>query len=461
MGLGWAAAASAQAGGMSDAMPGWADDPFLIAFTPLRRVTTRESPYAGTLVRSPAGVHLLIDPEQVPGGELFWTPQDDTHVLRALDVVHMGTSRSDAAAGALVEACREPLETYLAVRDSLRSPVTEPECATIMISLLRGANELRAEARNDLGGGWWLSGSARPVFALSPGAEPARESACRILNRLPLDDARGGSVRDAIVALLRTDDVRAGGIDACERAVFEWVEPGPLRPSSEAPAAVRLTPSPASVEPPPRAGDGGAAPDEPGAFDRLVRGGDGRWQETLADVAASARGAMRSFRRRPTSERPVRRGRLLIAAAAVGAVLAIAFTVLAPDARSAPEEGAPSGEAAIPPDAGEDASSESRVQDDQPDLPRAAGVILDALSTCAGDAACVQTIAERADVTPATGAATAPATLRTLHVVDEYGDVAVIRAEADGYPPQLVVIARHDDRWLLREVLDLAQQPSS
>ena len=155
-------------------MPGWADDPFLIAFTPLRRVTTRESPYAGTLVRSPAGVHLLIDPEQVPGGELFWTPQDDTHVLRALDVVHMGTSRSDAAAGALVEACREPLETYLAVRDSLRSPVTEPECATIMISLLRGANELRAEARNDLGGGWWLSGSARPVFALSPGAEPAR-----------------------------------------------------------------------------------------------------------------------------------------------------------------------------------------------------------------------------------------------------------------------------------------------
>ena len=144
-----------------------------------------------------------------------------------------------------------------------------------------------------------------------------------------------------------------------------------------------------------------------------------------------------------------------------GAVLAIAFTVLAPDARSAPEEGAPSGEAAIPPDAGEDASSESRVQDDQPDLPRAAGAILDAVTTCAGDAACVQTIAERADVTPATGAATAPATLRTLHVVDEYGDVAVIRAEADGYPPQLVVIARHDDRWLLREVLDLAQQPSS
>lgn len=446
---------------MSDAMPGWADDPFLIAFTPLRRVTTRESPYAGTLVRSPAGVHLLIDPEQVPAGELFWTPQDDTHVLRALDVVHMGASRSEAAVGALVEACREPLETYLESRESRRSPVTEPECATIMISLLRGANELRAAARKDVGGTWWLSGSARPVLALMPGAEPARESACRILNRLPLDDAQGGSVRDAIVALLLTDDVRAGGIDACERAVFEWVEPGPLRPSSEAPAAVRLVPSPALVAPPLRAESRVVPPDEPGAFDRLVRGGDGGWHETIADVAASARGALRSFRRGPRAGRPVGRGRLVIGAVAVGVVLAVAVTVLAPDARSAPAENAPTGDAALSPDIGNAASSDSRLEKDPPDLPRVAGVILDAMSTCAGDAACLGTIAERGDVAPAGGAATAPAALRTLHLVDEYGDVAVVRAEADGYPAQLVVIARHDDTWLLREVLDLTQQPSA
>ncbi|MBD3752599.1 MAG: hypothetical protein IE935_09260 [Micrococcales bacterium] len=446
---------------MSDAMPGWADDPFLIAFTPLRRVTTRESPYAGTLVRSPAGVHLLIDPEQVPAGELFWTPQEDTHVLRALDVVHMGTSRSEASVGALVEACREPLETYLEVRDSLLAPVTEPECATIMISLLRGANELRAAASKDLGGAWWLSASARPVFALMPGAEPAAQSACRILNRLPLDDARGGSVRDAIVAVLRADDLRAGGIDACERAVFEWVEPGPLRPSSKPPAPVRLTPSPATVDSPLRAESRAVTPDEPAAFDRLVRGGDGGWHETLADVAASARGAMRSLRRRPRAERPVRRGRLVIAAVAVGVVLAVAVTVLTPDARTAPADNAPTGGGAPLPAIGEATSPDSGLEEESPDLSRVAGVILDAMSTCAGDAACVGTISERGDVAPAAGAATAPAALRTLHLVDEYGDVAVVRAEADSYPPQLVVIARHDDRWLLREVLDLTQQPSS
>lgn len=455
--------AGVQAEGMSDAMAGWTDDPFMIAFTPLRRVTARESPYAGTLVRSPAGVHLLIDPEQVPSGELFWTPQDDTHVLRAIDVVHMGNARADAATGALVEACREPLETYLDIRDGLRAPVTASECATIMISLLRGANELRAAARKDVGGVWWLSATARPVFALMADAEPARESACRILDRLPLQDPRAGAVRDAISAVLRADDVRAGGIDACERAVFEWAEPGPLRPSSEAPSLVRVPAAPAPADMLRRAEPVVSVPDEPGAFDRLVRGGDGGWQETLADVAASARGAWRSVRRSSGADRPVRRGRLVLAAVGVGVALAIAFTLFAPDAESEPVDSAPSATVtpALPAGATPMTSPGTLAGDDVLDLPRAAGVIMDAVSTCAGDAACVQTIAERPDLAPAAGAATAPAAVRTLHLVDDYGDVAVIRAEADGYPQQLVVIARHDDKWLLREVLDLTQQPSS
>lgn len=448
---------------MSDAIPGWTDDPFLIAFTPLRRVTTRESPYAGTLVRSPAGVHLLIDPEQVPACEIFWSPQDDTHVLRALDVVHMGTSRAEAATGALVEACREPLETYLDTREGVRSPLTESECATVMISLVRGMTELRAAARKDIGGVWWLSGAARPVFALMPDAEPARDSACRILDRLPLGDSRGHALRDTITALLRTDDVRSGGVDACERAVFEWAEPGPLRPSSESSSRMRLPLSPAPAETVRRAEPQPTTLDEPGAFDRLVRGGDAGWQETLADVAASARGAMRSLRRVPGADRPVRRGRLVLAAAAVGGALALGFTIFAPGGGSS-QESSPSStgfDTAAPTELAATPASDTDAEESLPDLPRAAGVVLDAVTTCAGDAACVQTIAERPDVVATAGAATAPAALRSLHLVDDYGGVAVIRAEADGYPPQLVVIARHDDRWLLREVLDLSQQPSS
>lgn len=463
---------------MSDDTAGWTADPFMIAFTPLRRVTARESPYAGTLVRSPAGVHLLIDPEQVPPAELFWSPQEDTHVLRAIDVVHMGTARSDAAPGALVEACREPLETYLDLRDGAGAPITAPECATIMISLLRGVNEVRAAVRKDRGGVWWLSSSARPVLALIPDAEPARESACRILNRLAPADPHAPALRDAIMAVLRGDDVRAGDIDSCERAVFEWVEPGPLRPSPDIRPAARLasagpTPTPLSVPTPSLAHALAAAsvqtrseadvpvPHEPGVFDRLVRGGDGRWQEALAEVAASARGTMRSLRRSAAAARPGGRGRLVVAALAVGAVLAVGVAVLAPNDGTAQEQ-VPSGGKATGDSA--PAAAATAVPDadaGEPDLPRTAAVIMDAVSTCAGDSACVQTVAERPDLAPSTGAATAPAGQRKLELVDEYGDVAVIRAEADGYPSQLVVIARHDDRWLLREVLDLTQQPPS
>lgn len=452
---------------MSETTPAWTEDPLLIAFTPLRRVTVRESPYAGTLVRSPTGVHLLVDPDQIPVGELFWTPREDTHVLRAIDAVHMGASGSDAATGALVEACREPLEVYIDAREAARAPLTPAECATIMISLLRGVSELRTAGGREACGAWWLSSTARPVFAILPGGERADAGACRILRRLRVDDAHGGAALEAIIALVLADDARSGGIDACERAVFEWAEPGPLRPCSDADAPMRLPPSAGAAD-----GDAAwrsspvASRDiEPGAFDRLVRGGDGGWQETLSDVAASARGALRALRRTPVTDRPRRRGRILAATAVVGAVLAGAFTVFVPGSESPLEEVAVAGPrgtaspdaslASAPDSAGEQAEAAAT------DLPRVTAQMLDAVTTCAGDAACIQTIAERADLTVSAGAATAPAIERSLHLVDEYGDVAVIRAEADGYAPQLIVVARHDDRWLLREVLDLAQQPSS
>ena len=54
-----------------------------------------------------------------------------------------------------------------------------------------------------------------------------------------------------------------------------------------------------------------------------------------------------------------------------------------------------------------------------------------------------------------------PAGLREIQVLDDFGGVAVVRVsdsrgeDAD----QLVVIARRDDSWLLRDVHDVTQQP--
>ena len=43
--------------------------------------------------------------------------------------------------------------------------------------------------------------------------------------------------------------------------------------------------------------------------------------------------------------------------------------------------------------------------------------------------------------------------------VDEYGDVAVIRAESST-APRILVLVRMNEKWLVRDVYDVADQPS-
>ena len=49
---------------------------------------------------------------------------------------------------------------------------------------------------------------------------------------------------------------------------------------------------------------------------------------------------------------------------------------------------------------------------------------------------------------------------RTVTLLDEFGGAAVLRVEASASAasPQLVVIVRTDDRWLLRDVYDVPEQ---
>ncbi|WP_106813968.1 hypothetical protein [Microbacterium timonense] len=50
---------------------------------------------------------------------------------------------------------------------------------------------------------------------------------------------------------------------------------------------------------------------------------------------------------------------------------------------------------------------------------------------------------------------------RTVTLLDDFGDLAVLRVEAASgqAAAQLVVIVRENDEWLLRDVHDVAQQP--
>ncbi len=60
-------------------------------------------------------------------------------------------------------------------------------------------------------------------------------------------------------------------------------------------------------------------------------------------------------------------------------------------------------------------------------------------------------------------------TLPTTQLVDEYGDIAVIRATGSGDNSSagspghqgewILVLARTDEKWLVRDVYDVADQP--
>lgn len=456
----------------------------LIAFTPLRRVGPRECPYRGLLVRAAAGVHVVLDPEEVPASELFWTPRDDAHVLRAWDAVHSGSSAGHGGPSALVEACRERLDAWIATR-AASGGVAPGECVTIAVALLRGIRELREAGEADARGQWWLTASARPVFALTSGGEDASTLATQILrllgDALRSDTETGRALLAAADALL-TEISRGEDLEECEAALFRWAQPLPLRPGARAPSVAPAGPRSMSwtqaTSAPPDQERGSATP-----FDALLGSADVGWQRVWQESAGSLRelaGRWRSSREQRSAE-PVgtapavrTRGRrfvpVLVFVAVVmlgvpGALLVLDAGPAASDrivppapspslsvTTSADVEALGADEQPIDPAGGEEA-------DDAAALESHAATLVDAAVTCGEDLACLTTVAERPDLALPEGAVRAPRADRTWTFLDLYGDIAVIQVDAPDSASQLVVLSRHGGQWLLREVMDLAQQP--
>ncbi len=92
------------------------------------------------------------------------------------------------------------------------------------------------------------------------------------------------------------------------------------------------------------------------------------------------------------------------------------------------------------------------------DLASIADALLAGRSACGGESVCLEGVLETADAQFPPGVVDLPAEERSVTLLDEFGGAAVLRAEAAGGTPQLVVIVRADGRWLLRDVYDVAQQ---
>jgi len=450
----------------------------------LRRVEPPRSPWPGTVARDGAGrTVMLVDAAAAALGPA-WAAEPDGHVAAPLDL-----ERRDGGHELVLPYCAQTLVAYLSARRAA-SPLTAGEAVTVIVSLLRGLRQ--REALGVRGGGWWLTEEGRPVLVPHEGTDDTREVLDALAPGLPAG-------LDAVVAELRSE-VAAGPPrtgEHRERAVFACGAPEPLAPPSRTPSG------PAALGPP---------PGPPSGDDRRASWYDGLVDGDLADLVsrvttatwrrlsgrdAGERRASRPPRRRGRGEaEPERRGdgdserrrrsgrrrRLLVAAvlgaaalgigllwpsgeeprtAAGGAPLGMSPSQDEPPGRPGepgPGSGAPDRPAAPDDTNGSDntngsdgsgppgPASDGRTGDAS--IADTAAALLRALAACADDAASCVDAAE--DPARALGAALPDGTPRVA-LLDEFGDVAALRADYDA-GARLVVIARDDGRWRIRDI---------
>ncbi|MFS0867490.1 hypothetical protein AB3M83_09190 [Microbacterium sp. 179-B 1A2 NHS] len=411
-------------------------DPVVLDLPPaLRDLTAGDAPFPGTL-RAGDPPTVWTD-AAVFAASPAWAAVDAEHLLTALDA-----AQTPDGPRVVLPHCPHPL------LDVITTGALSPGVVvTVAVSMLRGATE--ADALGARTGRWWVTGSARPVLALTGDLEWRTDTVTALESLAadqaePLADAlRRASATAADPRLLRREGA------AIEAGLFGLAAPAPLsldrraHADGAAPPRRRPTPAPETA---------GLAEGVRAAVARLVDGG-------IADRLAGALSSLRAGSRRPgRSTRgprgPGGRRRVVLVAgvAAVAVVLAGALwpadetPVASVETRSAPWSGATA--SALPPSAAPSAEEEP---DGLTGLGRA---LVDAVVAC-GDDACAAELWERPELA---GPVTAARGAYGIEVVDEYGGVAALRVTGAG-ASQIVVIVQVDERWLVREVYDLADQP--
>ncbi|MCS3842620.1 hypothetical protein [Microbacterium sp. AK031] len=452
----------------------------------IRAVDGKEGPFAGTLVAFDDSVAVCVDVEQLREWA-GWVFSDAEHVCGVLDV----RRRMDGH-DALLPWCTQRVETFLGRRDASDSPLAPGELGTLVVSLLRGVRELGADA--DVLGDWWLTGDGRPLFVHGEGGT-ARARTAALLERLGRQQADRATVRaleEAATAMRGprhpVDDDRRW-----EEQLFARAAPRALQLDVFAPERV------SDVAPRLVAADAASREAESGR----------RRRRTQERVESAAAGLLRSVTervgeqvsllrdRRParsarverpggaghaTMSKPSRRRSMLVAGALGAAVLMVGLLWPGDDGGSSADassekvdaiagsvEGAGDDETGAA-ETSKPAATPSQLPPESPPVSPPEGsaplgavpALLDAISACvtAAAATCADAVAEGAR-TPSDGVAVRGASGSTATLVDDYGDVAVIRLTPieSGADEQMMVLERQNDIWLVRDVYDVAHQP--
>ncbi|WP_102192855.1 hypothetical protein, partial [Microbacterium aurantiacum] len=444
----------------------------------IRMLEAQEGPFAGALVSRGSGVAVQIDAAALSGWD-GWAYGGAEHVAGPLDVV-----RRPDGHDVLLPWCSERLTAFLGRRAAAGVAVTAGETATLVGSLLRGVDELDGGA--DVRGGWWLTDEGRPVFVLGEG-ESARESAARIVARLRESTTDRALARTLTGVQQGLDQPRVPRRvqDDWERELFENAAPRPLRREVFAPERARdIVPQRAVFE---DATD--AAPDRSLAavvqvVRRWVRG---RWSALSALRPEASQRSSKQTGSGSAVPRPARQRRraLIVAGAAAAAVLAVGLLWPTGGASEAGAQTDGGSDAGTPPSEEQTSPAQEPAASATPDEPTAssgetdgpptaegsdpvyaATALLAVIRACAEaeDAACTAAVAEGAvGVVERLGAV---GTDRELALVDEYGDVAVIRVTPAGSAHEegeqraaasesMLVLVRLDENWLVRDVYDV------
>lgn len=452
----------------------------------IRAVDGKEGPFAGTLVAFDDGVAVCVDVQELrewPG----WAFSGSEHVCGVLDI-RRRTSGHDA----LLPWCTQRVEAFLGRRDASDSPLVPGELGTLVASLLRGVRELGAHA--DVLGDWWLTGEGRPLFVHGEGGSARARTAALIerMGRQQTDRATARVLEEAASALHqprhRADDDRRW-----EEHLFARAAPRALQLEVFAPERVSDI-APRLIAADVAAYDAESTRRRRPAGDR--RSTDKKRERTAAApadalraLAVNAREHLDRLRERQAmsrraqpgvvkSQKPKRsRRRSVLVAGALGAAVLIVGLLWPSDGGDAPAEASaekvqvladseggsddgetPAASSTITP---LPTPSETSSSDAGTALDAVPG-LLDAISTCIQDAVenCTMAVAEGAR-TPADGVASLGSSASTATMVDDYGDVAVIRLTPTTaeIAEQMIVLEHRNDIWRVRDVYDVAHPP--
>jgi len=354
----------------------------------------------------------------------------------------------------------ERLDAYLSRRARSSLPLRPGEIVTVAVGVLRGCAGTPDRAR---GATWGLTAHGCPVLVQDPEGDDAPTATARVLSQMAtMTVGEGHDLLERARDIVLTRPPRVW--EQWERRLFTWAEPTPL---VLGPLAPREEESPLLSD------RGSIAP--PSSLSALV---DADLAALVADIVRDATGRWRAWRHRRAATFGV-----VAAAVTVTVVVALsagerqpasadiprtgvttpAFDPLAtPSAidRSPGERGDLIGPPTTPgtlPSTSATWSPDSASASPNDDAVEAARTLLTSWASCSGDVSCQQSLRE-GSAGPQEASPGDPADAE-ITLVDDFGGLAVLRVD-DGAVPQYLTIVRTEDRWLVRAVRTVADQPS-